>query len=245
MYKIKRFFYMSAVMLSFFILSGCSNLDVGFEKNSIFHSSQIDEKLENSVVNVYLDKSTNANDKYRLVINGEDTELDLYYDVITRFEINKEKTTIELLKNNTKVMDLHIVLASSKNYFLIVKIDKNSKLPVIEKINKHKINKGTKATPIFASEEIVKKDEVKQIKKIKKQKREEKKEFVAKKNIGIKKSKKEVTTENSVELEKKVKASNIKTKDVQKSSKVTSNKSLQERYDAGETIFYYDPDDGE
>lgn len=245
MCQIKQFFYILVVIFSFLILSGCSNLDVGFEKDSIFHSSQKNEKLEHSIVNVYLDKSTDVNNKYRLVINGEDTELNLYYDVITRFEINKERTTIKLLKNGTKVMDLHMTLASAKNYFLIVTIDKISQLPVIKQIDKHKIDKGTKATPIFASEEIVKKDEVKQIKKIKKQKREEKKEFVAKKNIGIKKSKKEVTTENSVELEKKVKASNIKTKDVQKNSKVTSNKSLQERYDAGETIFYYDPDDGE
>ena len=236
---------MSAVMLSFLILSGCSNLDVGFAKGSAFHSSQKNEKLDNSVVNVYLDKSTDISDKYRLVINGEDTELNLYYNVITRFEINKKNTTIQLLKNNAKVMDFHITLASAKNYFLIVKIDKNSKLPVVAKIDKYKIAKGTKATPIFASEEEVKKDEIKQVKEIKKKKKKEKKEFIAKKNIGVKASKQEVSTSKSADVEKNKKTSNIKTKNIQKSSNDTLNKSLQEKYDAGETIFYYDPDDGE
>ena len=234
MCQIKQFFYILVVIFSFLILSGCSNLDVGFEKDSIFHSSQKNEKLEHSIVNVYLDKSTDVNNKYRLVINGEDTELNLYYDVITRFEINKERTTIKLLKNGTKVMDLHMTLASAKNYFLIVTIDKISQLPVIKQIDKHKIDKGTKATPIFASEEIIQQDEKKQVKELQKQKIQEKKEFIAKKNIGVKRAKQKLVVHKTAHEVQKI-----------THKKMTLNKSLQERYDAGEAIFYYDPDDGE
>ena len=243
MHTIQHYFYILVFSLSFFIFSGCSNLDVGFEENSVFHSSDKQKKLENSVVNVYLDTSTKVSDKFRLVINGEDTELDLYYDVLTRFGITKQNTSIDLLKNNIKVMSLHLTLVDKKNYFLVVKKDEKSQLPVILEVDKHQISKGTKATPIFVSEEVVKADKIKQIQKIEKKAVEKKEDFLIKKNIGSKEAKEEFVAKKSNQESEKV--LNKETKNNLKRTPVSSKKSLQEKYEAGEAIFYYDPDDGE
>ena len=120
-------------------------------------------------------------------------------------------------------MSIHLDLKNGKNYFLIVKKDEKSQLPIIEQIDKHKIAKGTKSTPIFVSEKVAKEDEIKQTE-------EEKDDFVTKKDIGLQKNEKILTK---------------KAKNIEKSSIMSSKKSLQEQYESGETIFYYDPDDGE
>jgi bifunctional DNase/RNase len=215
-------------------LTGCSNLDVGFEKNSVFHSDEVkQETIENSVVNVYLDTSTSSADKYRLVINGEDTELDLYYDVITRFGIDKKNTVIELLKNNKKVMSIQLLLADAKNYYLVVKEDIKLGYPVMQNIDSHNIAKGTKATPIFVSEEVAKQDKIKSENKAKELHKQKKKDFTQKHSIGVDEIKKvDQIKEKQVEVKKVA-------------NKHPNNRSLKERYEAGESIFYYDPNDGE
>lgn len=235
----KKVFSTLLLSCALLTINGCSNLDVGFEKESFFYSDESKDIVENSVVNVYLDPSTQEANKFRLIINGDDTELDLYYDVITRFGINQKNTTIDLLKNDTKVINIQLNLKNKKNYFLAVKIDESSGLPVIVQIDKHSLDKGTKATPIFVSEVVAKEDEVKQVQEIQKQVKQEKKDFVAKKSIGVQKSE-EV-------LEEKTVKTTIKkpTATTASASEVSAKKSPQERYEAREAIFYYDPDDGE
>jgi len=240
----KKVFSTLLLSCALLTINGCSNLDVGFEKESVFYSDESKDVVENSVVNVYLDPSTQEANKFRLVINGEDTELDLYYDVITRFGIDKKNTTIDLLKNNAKVMRIQLNLQNRKNYFLAVKKDASSGQAIIVQIDKHTLDKGTKATPIFVSEKVAKADEVKQVQKIQKQVKQEKEDFVVKKSIGVQKS--EELVEKKIVKEKTVTPAIKKTTaPTVSTSEVSAKKSLQERYEAGEAIFYYDPDDGE
>jgi len=238
------------VLLSFLalFLGACSNLDVGFEDQSVFHSKQKNENLKNSIVNIYLDKSTLETDKYRLVIDGEDTEVDLYYGVITRFQINKKSTIIDLLKNNQKVMSIQLDLADKKNYYLAIR--QNQGHSVIEKIDKHTIVKGTKATPVFVSEEAAQQEEIQTIKRVEETHKKEKEDVAIKRNIGLKETENMQTTPvKKVEVKKVEKITKVEVKEVEEvskvSKKVSNNKTLQEKYEAGESIFYYDPDDGE
>ena len=118
---------------------------------------------------------------------------------------------------------------------------------MIVQIDKHALHKGTKATPIFVSEKVAQEDEIKQVQKIQKQVKQEKEDFVAKKSIGVQKS--EELVEKKIPKEKAVKTTipTIKkpTAPTLSTAEVSAKKSLQERYEAGEAIFYYDPDDGE
>ena len=188
--------YYIFLLFSFLIFNGCSNVDVGFEKNSIFHSNKQQNKLKNSILNVYLDTSTNDKDKFRLIINGEDTEVNLYYNTITRFSINQQNTKINLLKNNKKVFTISLKLTANKNYYLIIKNDKQSHAPVIKKISNQIINKDVKVTPIFVNDKIEKQTSI--------------------------------------------------TDTQQRETPTTPvGRSKQEKYQDGETIFYYNRDDGE
>ena len=195
--------YYIFLLFFFFIFNGCSNMDVGFEKNSIFHNTkqQQQKKVTSPVLNVYLDTSTNDKNKFRLIINGEDTEVNLYYNTITRFAVNQQNTQIELLKNSKQVSTISLKLAANKNYYLIVKNDKKSHLPVIQKTDNQKIDKTIKVTPIFVNEEM-----------------------------------QEQTTITDTQKRKIVKTPIDKSK---------QKKYQEKRYEDGETIFYYNRDDGE
>jgi len=218
--------------LSFFV--GCSNLDVGFETESVFHSKTTeDKKIESTVVNVYLDKSVQSSDEFRLVINDEDTEMNLDYNIITRFGIDKKQTKIALFKNNIKAVSINLTLEDKKNYFLMIS-ERNSDVTMAQ-INKSAINQDVKATPIFISEEAAKEEEVKIIAETKKEAKKIEVELVEKQHIGVTKE------SSTIEVPNKIK----KNTQVKKHSGYKISKTLQEKYDAGEAIFYYDADDGE
>ena len=227
------------------LFTGCSNLDVGFEKNSVFHSDAQEEKFANAVVNVYLDKSTNNKDKFRLIINGEDTELNLYYDAITRFGINKKSATISLLKNNVKVVSIDLTLENYKNYYLSVTQNSDTELSTIQIIDKSQINPKTKATALFISEEVVKEEELKSLTKKKEILKQEKISVAEKQKIGVDKYSKKIET---VKKEKKpapsIKKERESTLSVEEEKKEPTP-SVQEAYEKGEAIFYYDSNDGE
>jgi len=218
---------------SLVLVSGCSNLDVGFEKESVFHSKVQEEKIKNAVVNVYLDKSVQSTDEFRLVINGEDTEMNLFYNVITRFGIDKKDTKVELFQNNSKIASIDLILEDKKNYFLLIK--EGSSFVSMTKTQKSMIDRQVEATPIFISEEAAKAEEVKIIAETKKEAKIVEVELVEKQHIGL--------DEESASIQSSEKIST--SPQGKKHSGYKISKTLQEKYDAGEAIFYYDPDDGE
>jgi len=218
--------------LSLFV--GCSNLDVGFEEGSVFHSEIKDDiKLESTIVNVYLDKSVQSTDKFRLVINNEDTEMNLSYNIITRFGIDQRKTIIVLFKNNAKSGVIHLTLENKKNYFL--RISENDSQIHFTQISQKLIRENVKATPIFISEEAAKKEEIQIVTKTKEEIKKEKVELHEKQNIGLD-TKSPIVASTPKEIQKTQE---------KKHSGYKISKTLQEKYDAGEAIFYYDPNDGE
>ncbi|MFK5938349.1 MAG: hypothetical protein QM497_08135 [Sulfurimonas sp.] len=230
------------------VFSGCSNLDVGFEESSVFHSDVKKENFKNAIVNIYLDKNTDNKDKFRLVINGEDTEMNLYHNVITRFGIDKKDTTIALLKNDVRISSIDLILENKKNYYLSITQNKDTKLATMQKIDKSKIDPKTKATALFTSEKIGKEEEIKVVKVNKEIKKQEKIDYAQKQKVGIETQSEYTHTQDTSKHE--IKPSDTK-KEISKHTpkqsdkEAASNKTIKQSYEEGEAVFYYDPNDGE
>ncbi|QOP46445.1 hypothetical protein [Sulfurimonas paralvinellae] len=137
----KKIYLLIAAMMSLFFVS-CSNVEVGFEEESIFY--------QGGVVYIYLDKDMDSNEKYEVYINGEDTEISLMPGYKTRFGIKPGTTTIEIHHGNEKAA-VTMQLKSSKNYYLRVQKDSHGKMEIIH-IIQESIGDNVKNTPLYVDE---------------------------------------------------------------------------------------------
>lgn len=134
--------YLLLVTLSTIFFVSCSNMEVGFEEESIFYRG--------GVVYIYLDKDMKSDEKYRVYINGEDTEISLMPGYKTRFGIKPGETRIEIV-HGRQTADVNMKLEASKNYYLRVQKDNSGKLEIIQ-IVKESIDSSVKNTGLYVDE---------------------------------------------------------------------------------------------
>ncbi len=136
------------ISLSAMFFVSCSNMEVGFEKESIFYGG--------GVVYIYLDKNADKNAQYKVYINGEDSEVSLIPDTKTRFGIKAGKTNISIVKGNQKA-SIELILKASKNYYFTVSENSDGKLQIVE-VQKESIAKDVKSTALYVDENEEEKD---------------------------------------------------------------------------------------
>jgi len=136
--------------LSAMFFVSCSNMEVGFEKESIFYRG--------AVVYIYLDKNSDKNAQYKVYINSEDSEVSLIPNTKTRFGIKAGKTNITIVKGSQKA-SIVLMLKNLKNYYLDVSQNSDGKLQIKEVQNKS-IAKDVKSTPLYVDENENKMEEV-------------------------------------------------------------------------------------
>ncbi|ADN09967.1 hypothetical protein [Sulfurimonas autotrophica] len=146
---------MKKVMLFLLSLSSmffvsCSNMEVGFEEESIFYRG--------AVVYIYLDKNADKNAQYKVYINGEDSEVSLIPDTKTRFGIKAGKTNISITKGSQKA-SIVLMLEGAKSYYLNISQNNNGKLQIKE-VQKESISKDVKSTSLYVDENENKMKEV-------------------------------------------------------------------------------------
>jgi len=134
--------YLLLVTISAMFFVSCSNMEVGFEEESIFYRG--------GVVYIYLDKDMKSDEKYRVYINGEDTEISLMPGYKTRFGIKPGETRIEIV-HGRETADINMKLEASKNYYLQVQKDNSGKLEVVQ-IVKESIDSSVKNTGLYVDE---------------------------------------------------------------------------------------------
>jgi len=144
----KVMFVLMSLSAMFFV--SCSNMEVGFEKESIFYRG--------AVVYIYLDKHTDKNAQYKVYINSEDSEVSLIPNTKTRFGIKAGKTNISIVKGNQKV-SIVLMLKNSKSYYLNVSQNNDGKLQIKE-VQKESISKDVKSIPLYVNENENKMKEV-------------------------------------------------------------------------------------
>ena len=137
----KKFYLLILAMSAMFFVS-CSNMEVGFEEESIFYRG--------GVVYIYLDKDMKSEQKYRVYINGEDTEISLMPGYKTRFGIKPGNTRIEIV-HGRETADISMDLAASKSYYLRVQKDNDGKLEIVQ-IVKDSIDSSVKNTALYVDE---------------------------------------------------------------------------------------------
>lgn len=136
---------MVGFILIFFI--SCANMQIGFEKDSVFYNG--------GIVYIYLDDKDNESVKYRVYINGEDTEITLANHAKTRFGVQEGKTTINIL-DGKKRASIELFLSKANDYYLkIVKKTKND-LSIVQ-VQKNSIGVDVKNTPLYIDESFIKK----------------------------------------------------------------------------------------
>lgn len=143
-YKMKKLLSMFLVSMSMFFVS-CSNMEVGFEPESVFYSG--------GVVYIYLDKDMKSDEKYKVFINGENTDISLMTGYKTRFRIKPGNTIIKIL-HGTETADINLTIDASKNYYLQVRKDNQDKMEIMQ-IEKKSISKEVKNTPLYVDEKEV------------------------------------------------------------------------------------------
>jgi hypothetical protein len=137
----KKLYQLLLAMSAMFFVS-CSNMEVGFEKESIFYRG--------GVVYIYLAKDMKSDEKYRVYINGEDTDISLMAGYKTRFGIKAGDTRIEVV-HARETADINIDLKASKNYYLRVQKDQNGKIEILQ-IVKDSIDSSVATTPLYVDE---------------------------------------------------------------------------------------------
>jgi len=147
MYNDKKGFYMKKLYLVLLAMStiffaSCSNMEVGFEEESIFYRG--------GVVYIYLAKDMKSDEKYRVYINGEDTDISLMPGYKTRFGIKAGDTRIEIVHARERA-DINMHLKASKNYYLRVQKDQNGKIEILQ-IVKDSIDSSVATTPLYIDE---------------------------------------------------------------------------------------------
>ena len=152
----KKLYLLILAMSAMFFVS-CSNMDVGFEEESIFYRG--------GVVYIYLDKDMQSDVKYRVYINGEDTEISLIPGYKTRFGIKPGNTRIEVI-HGRETADIKLQLIASKNYYLRVEKDQNGKIEIVQ-IVKESIDSSVKSTGLYVNENEKKADSKKQVQTVK------------------------------------------------------------------------------
>ena len=145
------------ISLSSMFFVSCSNMEVGFEKESIFYGG--------GVVYIYLDKNADKNAQYKVYINGEDSDVTLTADTKTRFGIKSGKTNITITKGNQKA-SIDLILKASKNYYFTVSENSDGKLQIV-KVQKENIAKDVKSTALYVDENKEEKDNTTSISTIK------------------------------------------------------------------------------
>ena len=113
----KRVFGVLFTTVFLFWMQGCSNVEVGFEEGSIFYTKKEDPYASERVLSVYLDPLLEKS-SYRLMIDGEDTQVTLHPGSITRFGIYKDEADIVLIAKKKRLAALHLLLPGKKEYAL-------------------------------------------------------------------------------------------------------------------------------
>ena len=108
-------------------MAGCSNVEVGFEEGSIFYTKKQDPYENERVLSVYLDPLLEKS-SFRLMIDGEDTQVALHPGSITRFGIYKNHTDIVLLQDGKKSAAVQLELPEKREYALRIYLGGNGKV---------------------------------------------------------------------------------------------------------------------
>ena len=108
------------------LMSGCSNMQIGFEEDSPFY--------DGGVVYIYLDENASEDTQYRVYINNEDSEVRLLPGAKARFGIEPEDIKIDILKGRQSAT-IDLKLEKSKSYYLKVQESNDGRLEIIE-VNK-------------------------------------------------------------------------------------------------------------
>jgi len=134
-------------IISFIVLvfTSCSNMQVGFEKDSPFYGG--------GVVYIYLG-DVKSIDKYRVYINNEDTSVDLCANTKTRFGIVEGQTNIQVVKGR-ETASIDIFLNKSNEYYLKVITNEKNTIMLVQ-VPKSSINTNVKITPLYMSEKAKK-----------------------------------------------------------------------------------------
>ena len=125
----KRVFGVLFATVFLFWMQGCSNVEIGFEEGSIFYTKKKDPYANERVLSVYLDPLLHKRE-YRLVIDGEDTQIKLQPGGITRFGIYKNYADVIVLQDGKKSAALQLELPEKREYALRIYLGDNGKIAV-------------------------------------------------------------------------------------------------------------------
>ena len=103
--------YMFLVASIALLFVSCSNLDVGFEEDSMFYGG--------GILYIYLDDVKAKEGEYKVYINQEDTEVSLTDHSKTRFGIVPGETNIQVVRGR-QTASINIFLQKSNSYYLKV-----------------------------------------------------------------------------------------------------------------------------
>ncbi len=103
--------YMVLVASIALMFVSCSNLDVGFEEDSMFYGG--------GILYIYLDDVKAKEGEYKVYINQEDTEVSLTDHSKTRFGIVPGETNIQVVRGR-QTASINIFLQKSNSYYLKV-----------------------------------------------------------------------------------------------------------------------------
>ncbi|WP_152183285.1 hypothetical protein [Sulfurimonas indica] len=166
----------------------CSNMEIGFEEESIFYRG--------GVVYIYLDEDMKSDAKYRVYINNEDTEISLIPGYKTRFGIKPGDTHIEIVHGReSAAINMH--LEGSKNYYLRVQKAQDGQMEIAE-VKKDSIDSSVQSTPLYVDENEEKSEKT----EAKVEKSADTTESIEKKETPQKKTEQESIDEKSVDKPK-------------------------------------------
>ncbi|MDF1883887.1 hypothetical protein JHD49_08060 [Sulfurimonas sp. SAG-AH-194-C21] len=130
-------------LLSMFLIS-CSNLEMGFEEDSVFYGG--------GVLYIYLDDENAKNGAYKVYINEEDTEVFLANHFKTRFGIKPGQTNIKVVSGSLSD-SVNIFLQASNNYYLKVTKNKNNQIELIQ-VQKSELATDAKESALYTDENV-------------------------------------------------------------------------------------------
>jgi len=108
---------------SFFLFSGCSNMEIGFDKDSPLYNG--------GVVYIYLDENASSETQYHVYINNEDSEVTLIPGEKARFGVDPDEVEIEVVRGS-KSATMELNLEASKDYYLKVVDSHSGNLEIVE-----------------------------------------------------------------------------------------------------------------
>ena len=129
------------------LLSGCSNMQMGFEEDSPFYQG-------GATLSLYLEPNSAEKTPYKVYINGEDTEVTLAPNIKTRFGLVEGDTEIAVVHAKERT-SLHIFLNSSNEYYLKLGVGAGGEMS-LRQVPKSALPQDAKSSELYVDEQKAK-----------------------------------------------------------------------------------------